>query len=265
MLRPALPLCICAAALSSGACSLATDTSGGGTPVAIVVLNSRAKGAAYTTSPTANFYRAQNITFSSASAATDSCVLTGYNPNGGSSTSATSIGGGAFVLVSVSGKTDSLRKSQTDFTYRSSLASGLAFNPGDSIAITVAGDAAGFPPSTVTAKTAERFSLDPIIVPTAGQPMTVTWTAASDGNAAMLFSFRYNDGTGTDLNTQIFCDFRDDGSGVVQAANIAKWAAASQREVLSQRLRTALIRVPITSDAYLNVLSTFDFPTPVSP
>jgi hypothetical protein len=265
MPRPVLSLFTCAAALSVGACNLATDTSGGGTPVAILVLNTRTKGAGYTTSPTANFYRAQNITFSSAGAATDSCVLTGYDPNGNSSISATIIGGGAFVLAAVSGRTDSLKKSLTDATYRSSLVSGIDFTPGDSVAFTIVGDAAGFPASNVTAKTAEKYSLDPIIVPTAGQPMTVTWTPASDGNAAMLFSFRYNDGTGSGLNTQIFCDFRDDGSGVVQAANIARWAAASQRDVLSQRLRTALVRVPITSDAFVNVLSTYDVPTPVSP
>lgn len=266
MLRRLLSLIACAGLVVSTACSALTDTQGSGTPVAIMVMNARSKGAEYTTAPTVNFYSAQNITFSSAGAASDSCMLALYNPNATSQNTATVIGGGAFVLATVSGHSDSLKRATpTDATYRSGLASGIAFTPGDSIAFTIPGDAAGFPGSAVIGKTAEPFTLAPIVVPPATQAMALTWSAATDANAAMLFSFRYNDGTGTGLNMQVFCDFRDDGSGTVQAVNIAKWAAAGQREVLAQRLRTGLIRVASTTDAFINILSTFDLPTPVSP
>ena len=51
----------------------------------------------------------------------------------------------------------------------------------------------------------------------------------------------------------------------MQAVNIARWAASNQREVLVQRLRTVLFQLPTTTAAYVNVLSTFDLPIPVSP
>ena len=105
MLRRTLSLTACAGLAALAACNALTETSGGGTPVGIVILNARTKGAGFTTSPVMNFYKAQNITFSSASVATDSCVQALYSPNQ-ASTSGTAqvIGGGAFVVASVSGR-----------------------------------------------------------------------------------------------------------------------------------------------------------------
>lgn len=268
MSRRSLSLIGCAGLALVNACSALTSSSSGGTPVAIVSMNARAKGTVFTTSPTVNFYSATSITFSSASVASDSCVLFPYSATAGSGNTAKVIGGGAYVLASVSGNTDSLVKATTvDATYQSSHVSGIAFTPGDSITFTIPGDIAGFPPTAVTAKTAEPFTLNPIVVPPTGQPMTVTWSTGNDANGAMLVSMRYNDATVgvTGLNAQIFCDFHDDGSGTVQATNIALWAASSQREVLVQRLRTVLVQVPSVITAYVNVLSTFDLPLPVSP
>ncbi|MFI5244428.1 MAG: hypothetical protein ACHQQR_04325 [Gemmatimonadales bacterium] len=266
MSRRSLSLIGCAGLALVSGCSALTDTSTGGTPVGIMVMNARSKGAGFTTSPTVNFYSATSITFSSANAATDSCVVFPYSAAAPSGSTAKVIGGGAYVLVSVSGNSDSLVKAMTvDATYQSSHVSGIAFTPGDSITLTIPGDIAGFPPASVTAKTAEPFTLNPIVVPPSGQPMTVTWSTGNDANGAMLVSLRYNDGTGTGLNAQIFCDFHDDGSGTVQATNIAKWAASGQREVLVQRLRTFLVQVPSAVIAYVNVVSTFDLPLPVSP
>lgn len=267
MPRRVLSSLACAGLGTLAACNALTETSFSGTPVAVVVLDTRAKGAGFTTSPTVNFYKAQNITFSSTTAATDSCQQLSYSttaaPSGGS---AELIGGGAFVLVQLSGRSDSLRKASTaDQTYRLAAAAGLTFTPGDSVFLTIPGDAAGFPSASVAGKTAEPFTLAPIVVPPATQNMTVTWSAASDANAAMLISFRFHDGAGTGVNQQLFCDFRDDGTGTVQAALIAKWAASGEREVLAERLRTAVVRVPSSIDAFINLISTFDLPTPVSP
>ena len=47
--------------------------------------------------------------------------------------------------------------------------------------------------------------------------MVVQWTPATDNNAAMYVALLYNSGGGTTLNTQIFCDFHDDGQGTVQS------------------------------------------------
>jgi len=120
MPRRVLSSLSCAGLAALAACNALTDTSFSGTPVAVVVLDTRVKGAAFTTSPTVNFYKAQNITFSSTTAATDSCQLLSYSPTPSSGDgSAEVIGGGAFVLVQLSGRTDSLKKTTAgDQTYR---------------------------------------------------------------------------------------------------------------------------------------------------
>jgi hypothetical protein len=268
MLRRAIGLLsVAGTLLASSACDQLTSTSNGGTPVMLVTLNARTKGAGFTTSPVGNFYSVSSATFSSAGSANDSCSALAYDPNAvPTPVTATAIGGGAFVAIQVSGNPDTLRKvSTTDLTYRLATTAGVSFTPGDTINFVIAGDVAGFPPATLQGRTAEPFTLNPIVVPPAGQAMTLTWTAASDANAAMLVSLRYNNGTGAGLNSQIFCDFKDGGTGTVPGALTTLWAASGMRDVFAQRLRTALVSIGGVTTSYFNMISTFDVPTPVSP
>jgi hypothetical protein len=267
MLRRAISLLpVVGMLLAAGACDQLTSTSNSGSPVMLVTLNARTKGAGFTTNPVGNFYSVSSATFSSAGSANDSCSALAYDPNAvPGPITATAIGGGAFVAVQVSAHADTLRKvSTTDLTYRLSTTAGLPFTPGDTITFVIPGDVTGFPPATLQGRTAEPFTLNPIVVPSSG-PMTLSWTAASDGNAAMLISLRYNNGSGTGLNAQIFCDFKDGGTGTVPAALTTLWAGSGMRDVLAQRLRTALLSVGGVTTSYFNMISTFDVPTPVSP
>lgn len=234
-----------------------------GSAIALITMNARVKGAGYTTAPVANFYKASSITFASSGAATDTCQAGAYS-SAVTPTTAAVISGGANIAVKLAGKSDTLRKvSTTDLTYKLASASGITFTPGDSVTFTNAGDVTGFFSTTFTGKTAEAFTASPITVPAAGQPLAITWTAATDGNSALIVSLRYNDGTGSGVNAQIFCDFRDDGAGTVPAALAAKWAASTERTTVMQRLRTAVIVT--TSTQYINLISTFELPTPTSP
>ena len=256
------PLFLAAAALSLTACI--STAPGNGSPIAVISMNARTKGAGFTTSPVANFYRASNVTFASTSGASDSCVAGTFSPLGGTS-NATVIGAGSTVAIAVSGHSDTLRKvSSTDQTYRSSLATGLAFTPGDSVTVTISGDNAGFPAASFTGRTAEAFSASALTVPPSGQALPVTWGPIGDATSVMIVSLRYNDGTGSGLNAQLFCDFVDDGAGTIPAALVAKWALSSQRDTFMQRLRT-LIWQSTSQKQYANLISTFDIPTPVSP
>ncbi|MBI1809684.1 MAG: hypothetical protein HYR75_07285 [Gemmatimonadetes bacterium] len=258
------PLLVAVLSLSLTACLNTGPHTG--TPVGIILMNARSTGSGFTTYPTANFYRANNVTLSSAGAASDSCQLAPYAAATGA-TDAIAIGAGTGVAISVSGRTDTLRKtSASDLTYRLSSASGLAFTPGDSAFFTIAGDVAGFVATSVHAKTAEAFSASALAVPPAGQDLPVTWSQPNDANGAMVVSLRYNDplASGTGLNVQIYCDFHDKGTGTIPAALVAKWAGSSMRETLMQRLRTMIWQDP-NSSQYVNVVSTFEIPTPLSP
>jgi len=234
-------------------------------PVGIITMNARVKGAGFTTSPVANFFSASSITLASAAGASDSCIVAAYTAPGAQT--ADGIGAGSVLLYTVSGRTDTLRKATTsDLTYRSSLASGLAFTPGDSVVFTVPGDLTGFGAGSFRARTAEAFTASTIAIPPAGQALPVTWSPVGDAASAMIISLRYNEPTasGTGLNAQIFCDFIDDGAATIPAALAAKWAASTVRDTYMQRLRT-LIWQSTSGSQYANVVSTFEMPTPVSP
>jgi len=205
--------------------------------------------------------------FSFSTINSDTCLVAAYDSTTVGSTSATQIGAGSFMIVAVSGDTDSLYKAATgDQTYHPNVLAGMAFNPGDSVWFNIAGDVAGFPHLQAMARTAEPFVIIRPTIPPAGQPMVVQWTPATDNNAAMYVALIYASGGGTSLNTQIFCDFHDGGQGTVQSYLLPALAASKVPFVVhAQRLRSNLLISSTTPTGYLNVVSTFEVPTPVSP
>jgi len=240
------------------------------TPIGVVLMNARTKGTGYTTYPKVNFYTVGSATFTFSSVNSDTCVVAPYDPTAVPTNNAKRIGAGAFMLMSFAADTDTLRMATTtDRTYAPATTAGVAFNPGDSVAFRIAGDVAGFPALRASAMTAEPFTITTPTIPPANQPMAINWTPANDNNAAMYISLLYNSsaGAGTGLNTQIFCDFHDDGQGTVQANLIPPLSASSVPwTMLAQRVRSNLIVTPVTAaNGYVNIISTFEVPTPVSP
>jgi hypothetical protein len=238
-----------------------------GTPIMIALMNARTKGAGYTTYPRVNFYSVGSATFSFSTVTSDTCVTAAYDSTAVGANTALQIGAGAFMIAAVSADTDSLYKPATgDQTYASKHIAGMPFNPGDSMWFNVAGDIAGFPAIQGKGRTAEPFTITRPIIPPANTAMLINWTPATDNNAAMYVSLLFNKGGGTALNTQIFCDFHDDGQGTVQASQTAALSSSSVPFVMkAQRLRTNLLFGQGTRVTYMNIISTFEVPTPVSP
>jgi len=96
----------------------------------------------------------------------------------------------------------------------------------------------------------------------------VTWGPPETG-AALLIRLLYNDGsnaTPSVPNRQVFCAWIDDGAHSVPATVVDSWrlGSAAARSVQVRRLRT-LVRQPAGTTAFLNVISLFELPLPVSP
>lgn len=248
-------------------CDNLTGLGASGNPVGIVLMNARTKGTGYTTYPRVNFYTVGQATFVFSTVNSDTCITTAYDSTAVIANTAQPIGAGAFMLAAVSADTDSLYKAATgNLTYHSNHIAGMPFNPGDSVYFNVAGDVAGFPPLTASSRTAEPFIIIRPTIPPSGQPMLVQWTPATDNNAAMYIALIYNSGGGTALNTQIFCDFHDTGTGTVQSRLLGALASSAVPFVLhAQRVRANLVVSGSTPVAYMNIISTFEVPTPVSP
>ena len=103
-----------------------------------------------------------------------------------------------------------------------------------------------------------------LVVPPTGSPINVTWTPATDLNSAMYVTFRYISGTATTFNRQIACSFIDDGTGTVSTVAAADWIASPNRDMIAQRVRTILTQIDVPL-SYFNIVSAFDWPTPISP
>ncbi|MFI5231558.1 MAG: hypothetical protein ACHQSE_03490 [Gemmatimonadales bacterium] len=268
MLRRSSPLFVLAFVALVAACNNFDSPQSKGTPVGVVLMNARTLASGYTTYPKVNFYAVGSATFTFSNTNSDTCIVAPYDSTATATGLPTRIGAGALMRITVEGDTDSLYKATTtDLTYTPTTLRGFAFVPGDSVSFQIAGDGAGFPPLTGQAPTAEPFTIAAPTPPPAGQAMSISWDAASDLNAAMYISLLYDArGDGT-LNTQVFCDFRDDGQGSVQAYLIPALTSSSVPFVMrAQRVRSALLLTSGTGTlGYLNVISTFEVPTPVSP
>jgi hypothetical protein len=267
MLRRSSPFLVLGFIAVVASCDSYGVPGGNGTPVSVVLMNARIKGAGYTTYPKINYYSVGQATFEISTINSDTCVVAPYDSAAVPATSPTRIGAGAFMIMAVSGDTDSLYKASTsDETYAPSNLVGYTFNPGDSVWFNVAGDPAGFPQLQGSARTAEPFTITtPTIPPVGSGPMTINWTPATDLNAAMYISLIYNTGGGTALNTQIFCDYHDDGQGLVQANLLPALSSSVVPWVMhAQRVRSAVL-LPTIRSGYMNVVSTFEVPTPISP
>ena len=268
MQRRSSPLVVLGMIAVVASCSNLSGIGGGnGTPVSIVLMNARTKGNGYTTYPRVNFYAVGSATFSFSTITSDTCVVGPYDSATVSATTATQIGAGAFLRMAVSGDTDSLYKAATgDQTYHPTNLAGITFTPGDSVWFDIAGDAAGFPRLQAMSRTAEPFTIVRPTIPPAGQSMVIQWTPATDNNAAMYVALLYNFGGGTALNAQIFCDFHDGGQGTVQSSLLPALSSSAVPFVMhAQRVRTALVISQASPTSYMNIISTFEVPTPVSP
>ncbi len=268
MLRRSSPLLVLGMIAVVASCDNLAGLSGAnGTPVSIVLMNARTRGTGYTTYPKVNFYTVSNAQFAFSTVVSDTCVVGAYSATSVATNNATPIGAGAFMLAAVSGDTDSLYKATTsDLTYHPTSTVGMSFNPGDSVWFDIAGDKAGFPALQAIGRTAEPYTIIRPTIPPIGQPMVVQWTPATDNNAAMYISLIYAANGSSTLNAQIFCDFHDDGQGTVQAYLLPALSASSIPFVMqAQRVRTNLLVSSGSPTGYLNIISTFDFPTPVSP
>ena len=262
----ALASFVVAAAVVVSACDAVTGASGG-SPIGVGSVSARAKGTGFTTAPQIAFYRVSSASFISPDGIRDTCFSTAYSETGTSgTTTASALGAGAFITIALGNRVDTLvRTANTlDPVYRSGSATGIPYTPGDSMVITVPGDRNGFPTSVFRGRTAEAFTMVPLVVPANGNPINIQWTPATDANSAMFVNFRFASGTAGSYDRQIACSFVDDGSGQVPATVATSWIQATQRDMIAQRLRAILTQVDVPL-AYLNVVSTFDWPTPVSP
>lgn len=193
----------------------------------------------------------------------DSCEGRPYNPNPGTVAFLTTLDAGELLRTLIGGRRDTLWKTSTSgiLMYALQTVDAIPFTPGDTLELEIPGSTSGFPGTTLSVRTAEAFTYDPVGDPAEAQPLQLTWTPPPAPGALMVFSLRLNS-TGVSVipDAQIYCVFNDDGSGNVPAPLAAVWKAASvpSRQVAASRVR--LDEHVFDGNTKVTLLSFFDRP-----
>jgi hypothetical protein len=258
-------LAIAALAMLATAC---VDTlSPGNSRFGIITATTTDDGASgFKMAPEGAFYDESNLSY--AAPAAESCYTAPYTTINTLIGNVRTLNVGPYIVTKVSGRTDSLQAQQflTLLVYRPVLTTGIPFVPGDTLRVEVPGEskAGGFPPATLSIRTAEAFTFSPIGVPLVDEDLPLSWTPAPSPGSLMTFSLRYPNQYSTgELNEQLYCAFVDDGSATIPAARLAGWRdAVGDRETRAVRLRS--IDVMLDSRTQFVLRSTFSQPLTAS-
>ena len=213
------------------------------------------------TAPTAYFFRGAVSSIPNAAIKPDSCFPTepfvAPTPGFGN---VTYLDAGAAVTTTIGGVATELPRVQASGTLSYNLGSAsVVYTPGDSVVITAPGAAGGYPGFTARGKTAEAFTMTPL-VPAVGATLPVRWSAASDNNSALILSLQFVP-QNTTQRLEIRCAFADDGVDSIPSRFHDLWSnpSNSSRTVVATRLRTLIAGV---GDGGFELISTYALPTP---
>jgi hypothetical protein len=234
----------------------------------ITVAAAKTPGGVYKTAPIGQFFRGVINGVPNAEIRFDSCIPElAYSPTGEIVSGVTFLDAGDQITAQFgSGAPDPLPRltSATSTTYQVPSGNYLPYTPGDSIIVKIPGATAGYPASEIHGKTAEPFTIDPIVPPAGTETIQLHWTPATDGNSAMILSLRYAPPGGSTINRQLLCSFHDDGADSIPFRQHRYWSDEDVplREVVATRLRTSILS---RTDGVLEILSRFQVPTPLLP
>lgn len=230
-----------------------------------ITLNAlRTTGGEHRVAPSGVFFLGELASIPDARIKPDSCFAPiDYVPPTNNFTGVTYLDAGAALTSVMGGRTDEIpRVSQAGVTTYN-LASGttFAFQPGDSVVVTVPGATGGFPSAQIRAKTAEPLTLLQPIVASTGKPLQLRWSPANDANSALVLSLQFTPAGAGARTREIRCAFVDDGVDSISLAQHLLWAAETNanRTVVASRLRTLILN---TGTGVLEFISTYSVPTP---
>jgi hypothetical protein len=218
-----------------------------------------ASGGGYTATPIGFFTRGRLVSLPTTEPA-DRCQLLFYSSQQQFPPSIDYSDPGEGVQVTVATTTATLVPVQQASGLIAYTASPFAVTPGATANLVVPGTAGGFPAATASVRTAEPFTFDPVLVTEEPEGLPLSWTTDFPTGIVgqiMLVSLRYASGGGDDLDRQIYCELRDDGSFTVPADLAVGWgdAGVTVRTVNVQRVRKQIVQI---SGDVLEFGSTFD-------
>jgi hypothetical protein len=195
----------------------------------------------------------------------DTCFIAQYNPVNTINTGFLYLNAGDFLTVRTGSRVDSMRPvvGIPVRVYESSRTNGIVYTPGDTVAVDIPGTGS-FPGASISTRTAEAFSHDPIPVPADGEDLLAAWTTTPTAGSTMTYSLRYaNSFSNGPQNEQLVCSFVDDGAATIPAAFLSNWRNAQAGSRSTNVVRVRSRELQLDARTKLLLISTYSQPLTV--
>jgi|BarGraIncu00222A_1022003.scaffolds.fasta_scaffold07026_4 hypothetical protein len=223
-----------------GACK-SLDSIPSSVPLGLVTISTGDAASVHTTSPSAYFVDAVNVSIPNSGNSADTCADIGY-PGTAAITPLSQIDAGSPVIVALSTDTAQIAPNAADVNgyifYRLPTGDSIRIVPGSTGRITVPGASNAFHAFNFTFVNADSLKLGPLEASSDSvHDMPIIWNSQIGQAASVVVELEFGPSS-SNFNEQIFCQFTDNGSHSVQASLVNKWRTANARRVHAYRFLT---------------------------
>jgi hypothetical protein len=209
----------------------------------VTIATGDAPSGVHTTSPAAYFVDAVNVSIPNSGTSADTCAQLAF-PGTGTSAPLSQIDAGTPVIVATTADTAQLTPQPADANgyvfYRLPAHDSITIRPGSTSHVTVPGASHGFHAFSLNFVNADSLALQPInATADSTGDLTINWNPQVGPRASVVVQLEYATGGGL-ANTQIFCQFTDNGSHAVEARLANLWRAGAAKHVHAYRFLTTI-------------------------
>jgi hypothetical protein len=212
-------------------------------PLGVVTLGTGdAVTGVHTTSPAAYFVDAVNVSIPNSAKSLDTCAQIAF-PGASVPAPLSQVDAGTPVIVATTTDTAQLTPQAADINgyvfYRLPTGDSITVVPGSTSRVTVPGSANGFHAFSVPFTNADSLHLQPInATADSTGDLTLNWNPQVGPHASVVVELEFSTSGGGSPNSQIFCQFTDNGSHAVEARLANIWRTGGAKHVHAYRFLT---------------------------
>jgi hypothetical protein len=209
----------------------------------VTIAMSDAPSGVHSTSPTAYFVDAVNVSIPNSGTSADTCAQLAF-PGTAATAPLSQIDAGTPVIVATTTDTAQLTPQAADVNgyifYRLPANDSITVRPGSTSHVSIPGASNGFNAFDLPFVNADSLALQPIDATTDSTgDLTVHWNPQIGPRASVVVQLEFATAGGAP-NSQIFCQFSDSGSHAVEARLANLWRAGGSKHVHAFRFLTTI-------------------------
>ena len=209
----------------------------------VTVAMADALNGVHNTSPSAYFVDASNVSLPNSAVSADTCAQLPF-PGISAPTPLPQLDAGTPVIFASQSDTVQLTPTSADVNgyvfYRPPAHDSIAVRPGQTSRVTIPGASPGFHAFDYTFTNADSLAFEPIdATPDSTGDLTLTWNPQVGKTASVVVQLEWAS-SGSTPDTQLFCQFTDNGSHAVEKRLANLWRAGVGKHVHAYRFLTSI-------------------------